>query len=166
MTWIVSSFTQVNDFLTGRSPLVLAMKLGDNMMFIQLQLSTSQCGARRHRPGFPSSASSALADKSHPQHQTLGSTSIMNASQNFSRRIRDLTKISKVRSMSLKFVFPWHCYLLLFISLFDVWHCPNQGLSGKFFSWQQYTNKKHFGNCFDLSMFIMESPSIAYYESC
>ncbi|KAL5021196.1 hypothetical protein ScPMuIL_000351 [Solemya velum] len=75
--------------LTGRSPLVLAMKLGDHMMFIQLQLSTSQCGARRHRPAFPSHA------KPSQQHHGLGGTSMMNASQKFSQRIQDLTKISK-----------------------------------------------------------------------
>lgn len=32
--------TQVNDFLSGKSPLNLTMRLGDHMMLIQLQLST------------------------------------------------------------------------------------------------------------------------------
>lgn len=32
--------TQVNDFLSGKSPLNLSMRLGDHMMLIQLQLST------------------------------------------------------------------------------------------------------------------------------
>ncbi|XP_033737561.1 LOW QUALITY PROTEIN: midnolin-A-like [Pecten maximus] len=44
------SDSQVNDFLSGRAPLVLAMRVGDHMMFIQLQLSTSQCSGRRARP--------------------------------------------------------------------------------------------------------------------
>lgn len=37
--------TQVNDFLTGKSPLNLTMRLGDHMMLIQLQLSTLNSGA-------------------------------------------------------------------------------------------------------------------------
>lgn len=41
--------SQISEFLSGRAPLVLAMRLGDHMMFIQLQLST-QTGARRARP--------------------------------------------------------------------------------------------------------------------
>ena len=36
----------MNDFLTGRAPLLLAMKLGEHMMFVQLQLSNT-CNARR-----------------------------------------------------------------------------------------------------------------------
>ncbi|GFS03523.1 midnolin-like [Elysia marginata] len=31
--------TQVNDFLSGRSPLMLAIRMGENMVFVQLQLS-------------------------------------------------------------------------------------------------------------------------------
>jgi hypothetical protein len=40
---------QISEFLSGRAPLVLAMRLGDHMMFIQLQLST-QAGGKRSRP--------------------------------------------------------------------------------------------------------------------
>lgn len=50
------SDTQVNDFLTGRAPLFLAMKLGEHMMFVQLQLST--CNSRRRH--------SAMYGNSHP----------------------------------------------------------------------------------------------------
>lgn len=32
--------TQVNEFLCGKAPLNLSMRLGDHMMLIQLQLST------------------------------------------------------------------------------------------------------------------------------
>ncbi|XP_063821089.1 midnolin homolog [Ostrinia nubilalis] len=49
--------TQVNDFLSGKSPLNLTMRLGDHMMLIQLQLSTlnssSSNSARPLRPKFP-----------------------------------------------------------------------------------------------------------------
>ncbi len=41
------AFPQVNDFLAGKSPLTLAMRLGDHMMFVQLQLSTSQSNSKR-----------------------------------------------------------------------------------------------------------------------
>ncbi|KAJ7308298.1 hypothetical protein JRQ81_008829 [Phrynocephalus forsythii] len=42
--------TQVNDFLSGRSPLTLALRVGDHMMFVQLQLAAQQSGAQlQHR---------------------------------------------------------------------------------------------------------------------
>jgi hypothetical protein len=40
---------QVNDFLSGKSPLTLAMRLGNHMMFLQLQLSTVPPGSKRVR---------------------------------------------------------------------------------------------------------------------
>lgn len=47
--------TQVNDFLSGKSPLNLTMRLGDHMMLIQLQLSTlnSSSGSRSLRTSTP-----------------------------------------------------------------------------------------------------------------
>ncbi|XP_014665744.1 PREDICTED: midnolin-like [Priapulus caudatus] len=57
------SDSQVNDFLTGKSPLTLAWRFEDHMMFVQLQLSTMVPGATRLRrtstvaPPRPSSAS-------------------------------------------------------------------------------------------------------------
>ncbi|XP_077187554.1 midnolin [Paroedura picta] len=42
--------TQVNDFLSGRSPLTLALRVGDHMMFVQLQLAAQQNGSQvQHR---------------------------------------------------------------------------------------------------------------------
>ncbi|KAF7237087.1 Midnolin-B [Varanus komodoensis] len=42
--------TQVNDFLSGRSPLTLALRVGDHMMFVQLQLAAQQSGVQlQHR---------------------------------------------------------------------------------------------------------------------
>ena len=41
--------SQVNDFLSGRAPLVLGMRVSDHIVFIQLQLSTYQ-SRRHHRP--------------------------------------------------------------------------------------------------------------------
>lgn len=40
---------QVNDFLSGKAPLVLGMRVADHIVFIQLQLSTYQ-SRRHHRP--------------------------------------------------------------------------------------------------------------------
>jgi hypothetical protein len=53
--------TQVNDFLSGKSPLNLTMRLGDHMMLIQLQLSTlnssSSGGSRSIRTSTPTKSS-------------------------------------------------------------------------------------------------------------
>uniref|UniRef100_A0A8C3RVV3 Midnolin n=1 Tax=Chelydra serpentina TaxID=8475 RepID=A0A8C3RVV3_CHESE len=57
--------TQVNDFLSGRSPLTLALRVGDHMMFVQLQLAAQQSGGQlQHRHviasrGEPGAASPA-----------------------------------------------------------------------------------------------------------
>lgn len=47
---IPSLSPQVNDFLSGRSPLTLALRVGDHMMFVQLQLAAQQStGQLQHR---------------------------------------------------------------------------------------------------------------------
>lgn len=48
--------TQVNDFLSGKTPLNLSMRLGDHMMLIQLQLSTVNSA------NAPSTSSSATSE--------------------------------------------------------------------------------------------------------
>ncbi|XP_030629826.1 midnolin [Chanos chanos] len=40
--------TQVSDFLSGRSPLTLALRVGDHMMFVQLQLAAQQSSGQQH----------------------------------------------------------------------------------------------------------------------
>ncbi|CAH0407920.1 unnamed protein product [Chilo suppressalis] len=59
--------TQVNDFLSGKSPLNLTMRLGDHMMLIQLQLSTlnssSSGGSRSLRTSTPTKSSSSSRTK-------------------------------------------------------------------------------------------------------
>lgn len=57
--------TQVNDFLSGKSPLNLTMRLGDHMMLIQLQLSTLNSS---------SSSSSRSLRTSAPAKSTISST--------------------------------------------------------------------------------------------
>lgn len=39
--------TQVGDFLSGRSPLTLALRVGDHMMFVQLQLAAQHAGVQQ-----------------------------------------------------------------------------------------------------------------------
>lgn len=47
---VASLSPQVNDFLSGRSPLTLALRVGDHMMFVQLQLAAQQStGQLQHR---------------------------------------------------------------------------------------------------------------------
>ncbi|XP_050533764.1 midnolin homolog [Daktulosphaira vitifoliae] len=55
--------SQVNDFLSGKAPLNLTMRLGDHMMLIQLQLSTVSSSGTSKRPqsGAPTVATGTAA---------------------------------------------------------------------------------------------------------
>ncbi|XP_060724913.1 midnolin-like [Tachysurus vachellii] len=46
--------TQVGDFLSGRSPLTLALRVGDHMMFVQLQLAAQNSGVQQCNTRGPS----------------------------------------------------------------------------------------------------------------
>ncbi|KAG8454608.1 hypothetical protein GDO86_001002 [Hymenochirus boettgeri] len=61
--------TQVNDFLSGRSPLTLALRVGDHMMFVQLQLAAQQTGGShvQHRHVITREAEPGVS----PQYRTL-----------------------------------------------------------------------------------------------
>ncbi|NP_001079678.1 midnolin-A [Xenopus laevis] len=61
--------TQVNDFLSGRSPLTLALRVGDHMMFVQLQLAAQQSGSShlQHRHVITRGAETSAS----PQYRTL-----------------------------------------------------------------------------------------------
>lgn len=48
------SETQVGDFLSGRSPLTLALRVGDHMMFVQLQLAAQNSSAQQSAARSPS----------------------------------------------------------------------------------------------------------------
>uniref|UniRef100_A0A8C2YVN1 Midnolin n=1 Tax=Cyclopterus lumpus TaxID=8103 RepID=A0A8C2YVN1_CYCLU len=52
--------TQVSDFLSGRSPLTLALRVGDHMMFVQLQLAAQQS------PAVPSSSTDTSSTRGGP----------------------------------------------------------------------------------------------------
>lgn len=63
--------TQVNDFLSGKTPLNLSMRLGDHMMLIQLQLSTAN--PKPNEVGSSSvpnttATSSSRSNRSHHHH--------------------------------------------------------------------------------------------------
>ncbi|XP_061046884.1 midnolin isoform X5 [Eubalaena glacialis] len=55
--------TQVSDFLSGRSPLTLALRVGDHMMFVQLQLA-AQHAPLQHRHVLAAAAAAARGDPS------------------------------------------------------------------------------------------------------
>ncbi|XP_054984627.1 midnolin isoform X4 [Sorex araneus] len=55
--------TQVSDFLSGRSPLTLALRVGDHMMFVQLQLA-AQHAPMQHRHVLAAAAAAARGDPS------------------------------------------------------------------------------------------------------
>ncbi|RUS89416.1 hypothetical protein EGW08_002789 [Elysia chlorotica] len=61
--------TQVNDFLSGRSPLMLAIRMGENMVFVQLQLSMLHPAPQRasvNPGGNPSASSTPVATAPPP----------------------------------------------------------------------------------------------------
>ncbi|XP_005920785.1 midnolin [Simochromis diagramma] len=70
--------TQVSDFLSGRSPLTLALRVGDHMMFVQLQLAAQQSGGpqlqhrhlitRGNSEGQPRVPHTHPHSHQHPQH--------------------------------------------------------------------------------------------------
>ncbi|NXT50334.1 MIDNB protein, partial [Pluvianellus socialis] len=57
---------QVNDFLSGRSPLTLALRVGDHMIFVQLQLAAQQSsGQLQHRHVIASRGEAGAAASPH-----------------------------------------------------------------------------------------------------
>uniref|UniRef100_A0A7N5K9J7 Midnolin n=1 Tax=Ailuropoda melanoleuca TaxID=9646 RepID=A0A7N5K9J7_AILME len=56
---------QVSDFLSGRSPLTLALRVGDHMMFVQLQLA-AQHAPLQHRHVLAAAAAAAAAARGDP----------------------------------------------------------------------------------------------------
>lgn len=72
--------TQVNEFLCGKAPLNLSMRLGDHMMLIQLQLSTVSGSG----PPPPPSASGTPPQPARPP-------SLVQASRNLQHTLRRLS---------------------------------------------------------------------------
>ncbi|NXX46259.1 MIDNB protein, partial [Tricholaema leucomelas] len=63
--------TQVNDFLSGRSPLTLALRVGDHMMFVQLQLAAQQSTGQLQHRHLIASRGEAGAAAASPHCRTL-----------------------------------------------------------------------------------------------
>lgn len=85
--------TQVNEFLCGKAPLNLSMRLGDHMMLIQLQLSTVS-GARPPTTlsPTPSSTTPGLCPMSQSQSSSSSSPpSLLQASRNLQHTLRRLS---------------------------------------------------------------------------
>lgn len=98
--------TQVNDFLSGKTPLNLSMRLGDHMMLIQLQLSTvnpsnsssssaasssgasTSAGSSRSRSIFRSKTTSAARSMAHLQPYPSTSTNSNSSSSTNSTPIK------------------------------------------------------------------------------
>ncbi|KAL1783700.1 midnolin isoform X3 [Sigmodon hispidus] len=56
--------TQVSDFLSGRSPLTLALRVGDHMMFVQLQLAAQHAPLQHRHVLAAAAAAAARGDSS------------------------------------------------------------------------------------------------------
>ncbi|XP_050401834.2 midnolin-B [Patella vulgata] len=100
------SESQINDFLSGRAPLLLAMRVGDHMMFVQLQLSTSQCAGRRSRQTIKSMATQPSASTGHalfPPATPISPASLAEASRNLSQKLQELsTEKNKHQNLETK----------------------------------------------------------------
>nr|XP_023029109.1 midnolin homolog [Leptinotarsa decemlineata] len=86
--------TQVNEFLCGKAPLNLSMRLGDHMMVIQLQLSTissvkSTSSSGGSASSSPSSSGTPTAGPSQPRPSSP--PSLLQASRNLQHTLRKLS---------------------------------------------------------------------------
>ncbi|XP_064624318.1 midnolin-like isoform X2 [Lineus longissimus] len=108
------SESQVTDFLSGKSPLTLMMRLGDHMMFVELQLSTTPQNVRRTMsvsspikptasrpipqvqslptPALPREATTCTASPKNVP--ILDGSAIAKASRNLSQRLKELSHTS------------------------------------------------------------------------
>uniref|UniRef100_UPI003F778387 EGR1-MIDN n=1 Tax=Homo sapiens TaxID=9606 RepID=UPI003F778387 len=88
--------TQVSDFLSGRSPLTLALRVGDHMMFVQLQL------AAQHAPPAPRSRKPGAVIESFVNHApgvfsgTFSGTLHPNCQDSSGRPRRDIGTILQI----------------------------------------------------------------------
>lgn len=80
--------TQVNDFLSGKTPLNLSMRLGDHMMLIQLQLSTVNSSSA----STSSSSSSSSTIESQQTNEFVSRPTMSRSSSDIRREVRSLTR--------------------------------------------------------------------------
>ncbi|KAG8193525.1 hypothetical protein JTE90_003736 [Oedothorax gibbosus] len=81
--------TQVENFLAGRLPLNLTMRLGDHMMFIQLQLA----------PPLPPTPPSSPLSKEAPRLDTPSQLELSEASRNLTRTLKQLSSVTMANKM-------------------------------------------------------------------
>lgn len=89
-------FFQVTDFLSGKAPLNLTMRLGDHMMLIQLQLSTvnsSSNAAKRSRTSSNISQPTSVSSNSNAENfkPKLDTRALSEASKNLTKTLRQLS---------------------------------------------------------------------------
>lgn len=114
----------MNDFLSGHAPLTLAIRLGEHLMFVQLQLSTVTSRSQGPQP-----STSTLPEVSLPTN-TISSTtadinnldagpsvnssfpppvispvSLVEASRNLTEKLKELTRLSQERVFILLVLF-------------------------------------------------------------
>lgn len=83
--------SQVNDFLSGKTPLNLSMRLGDHMMLIQLQLSTVN----------PTTSTATTATTTPPAHASTSSSSSSSSTTGCQRLLPRRTSIFTKEEMAL-----------------------------------------------------------------
>ncbi|XP_016395750.1 midnolin-like isoform X2 [Sinocyclocheilus rhinocerous] len=71
------SDAQVSDFLSGRSPLTLALRVGDHMMFVQLQLAAQPSVSRG--PAGPNQTPTGAVSSENPSDSQQRALDVMNA---------------------------------------------------------------------------------------
>ena len=94
------SDSQVNDFLSGKTPLQLTMRLGDHMMLIQLQLSTVTPSPLADRSSGPSTSVSSSLSESSPTTTSSSTETITSNHGCTSSSNRKFTVLPPTRSTS------------------------------------------------------------------
>lgn len=85
---------QVNDFLSGRSPLMLAIHMGENTVFVQLQLSMLQGQGQRPAQPCPSVSTVTPATAAVLSQTVLSPTTLAEATRCLSQRLQRLHQMS------------------------------------------------------------------------
>lgn len=81
--------TQVNDFLSGRSPLMLAIRMGENMVFVQLQLSMLHPAPQRNAANLASNGTSPAAAGGSPVNNVGTAANVNAGNSTGSRQVQD-----------------------------------------------------------------------------
>lgn len=91
------SLSQIDDFLSGRSPLTLALRVGDHMMFVQLQLEQSVAQSNASHVSRGTSSTGTWLDSQYVTQRILEANNAARVAVYFQIIVRN-------RSRSLKLV--------------------------------------------------------------